>query len=138
MVAAGPSPGRMPTTVPRKQPTKHQKMLAGASATAKPCSRLVAISMSKTQRAGRQRDVERHRESKIERRRDADTGEQRGQQRAAEDDRDDETGQQRDTDREAERLVQCDRNGEGRPGATPPPPAPPSHPASPPPRPLTH
>ena len=39
IVAAGPSPGRMPITVPRKTPTKHHMRFSGDSATAKPCSR---------------------------------------------------------------------------------------------------
>src|SRR5688572_13587417 len=46
MVAAGPRPGRMPTTVPRKQPTKHQKTLAGCSATENPCRRPLRMSIS--------------------------------------------------------------------------------------------
>ena len=37
MVAGGPSPGRMPTTVPSSTPAKHQNKLSGSSATAKPC-----------------------------------------------------------------------------------------------------
>jgi hypothetical protein len=36
MVAGGPSPGSTPTTVPRKQPAKHQKRFTGVSATANP------------------------------------------------------------------------------------------------------
>ncbi len=39
IVAAGPRPGRMPMTVPRKQPMKHHMRFSGDSATAKPCSR---------------------------------------------------------------------------------------------------
>jgi hypothetical protein len=39
IVAAGPSPGRMPITVPRKQPMKHQSRFIGVIATAKPCIR---------------------------------------------------------------------------------------------------
>ena len=39
IVAAGPSPGRMPITVPRKQPMKHHRRFIGDSATAKPCIR---------------------------------------------------------------------------------------------------
>ena len=37
MVAGGPSPGRIPTTVPSATPTKHHSRFAGCSATAKPC-----------------------------------------------------------------------------------------------------
>src|SRR5262249_44601206 len=105
MVAAGPRPGRMPTTVPRKQPTKHHRMLAGVSATANPCVRPPSTSMSEAQPAGRQPDVERGREHEIERGGEARAGERRGEQRAAEDHRDDEAGEQREAEREAERLV---------------------------------
>ncbi len=67
MVAAGPSPGRMPTTVPRKQPTKHQNRLRGLqrdrksvqeAAERRPCS--------ESEHAGRQRDAQREREDQIE------------------------------------------------------------------------
>jgi hypothetical protein len=36
IVAAGPRPGRTPTTVPRTTPTKHQKRLTGVRATENP------------------------------------------------------------------------------------------------------
>jgi hypothetical protein len=35
-VADGPSPGRMPTMVPKNTPRKHQNRFIGSSATAKP------------------------------------------------------------------------------------------------------
>jgi hypothetical protein len=40
MVAVGPMPGRTPTSVPRKTPTKHQNTFAGVSAVANPSARL--------------------------------------------------------------------------------------------------
>jgi hypothetical protein len=46
MVAAGPRPGRMPITVPRKQPTKHQRMFCGCRAMPKPCSSPLIASMA--------------------------------------------------------------------------------------------
>lgn len=44
MVAGGPNPGRIPTIVPRKTPTKHQSRLAGLSATENPKARLLSAS----------------------------------------------------------------------------------------------
>ena len=44
MVAGGPNPGRIPTIVPRKTPTKHQSRLAGLSATENPKTRLLSAS----------------------------------------------------------------------------------------------
>ena len=45
MVAAGPRPGKIPTTVPKKQPTRHQRRFVGMSATEKPCMRPLKTSM---------------------------------------------------------------------------------------------
>ena len=39
MVAAGPRPGRMPITVPRKQPTTHQNRFCHCRATEKPVNK---------------------------------------------------------------------------------------------------
>src|SRR5512147_1255668 len=39
MVAAGPSPGRTPTTVPRTDPMRHQSRLTGLRAIWNPCRR---------------------------------------------------------------------------------------------------
>ena len=44
IVAGGPSPGMMPTTVPRTTPTRHHSRLAGCKATAKPCINPARIS----------------------------------------------------------------------------------------------
>src|ERR1700755_1630793 len=78
MLAAGPSPGRMPTIVPRKQPTKHQKMLAGCKATANPCRSPLAMSMSESKQAGGQRNVERDWKNQMEHQRQSDRGQSAG------------------------------------------------------------
>src|SRR5215831_17613365 len=69
MVAAGPNPGMMPTTVPSRQPTKHQKTLLGCSATANPCRRPEAISISEPERTGGKRYAQSDREDEMERER---------------------------------------------------------------------
>src|SRR5215212_4209863 len=61
MVAAGPSPGIIPTIVPRKQPTKHQNTLAGCRATANPCRSPLAMSISEPEQADWERNVQQHR-----------------------------------------------------------------------------
>src|SRR5258705_7214854 len=66
MVAAGPNPGMMPTIVPRRQPTKHQKTLLGCSATANPCRRPEAISISEPEWTGGKRHAERDWEDQVE------------------------------------------------------------------------
>src|SRR5207344_3334394 len=67
MVAGGPNPGSTPTTVPRKQPAKHQKMLIGVNATAKPWNRpLITSIASESQHAHRQAHVERQRKDEVE------------------------------------------------------------------------
>ena len=45
MVAGVPRPGRMPTIVPRKTPTKHQKRFTGVKATAKPSKIFCKVSI---------------------------------------------------------------------------------------------
>ena len=85
MVAAGPRPGRTPTSVPSTTPTKHQNMLIGVSATENPSRRLPrastsAISLhSKSPEAGGQRDVESGNEDQLERRSETD-GDDDGEQ----------------------------------------------------------
>src|SRR5215467_729554 len=66
IVAGGPRPGRMPTTVPRKTPTKHHRRFVGASATEKPCSSPERISTLEPQHAGRKPEAERQVEYQIE------------------------------------------------------------------------
>src|SRR4051812_32853341 len=87
MVAGGPSPGMMPTTVPSSTPTKHQNRFTGWIASAKPC-----ISSPNTSISG-QRHAEREREDHVEaaRQRDGDKG--RNGRRPAVHHRDDEEGQ---------------------------------------------
>ena len=41
MVAAGPSPGRMPTMVPKKHPSVAIQRLKGVRQAARPCSKLL-------------------------------------------------------------------------------------------------
>src|SRR2546426_12036732 len=95
MVAAGPSPGSTPTTVPRKQPTKHQNRLAGCSATANPCSRPPATSISEPEQSGRERNVQHDRECEMERQRRDDRGHPGRQKGTAEDERHDDRSEER-------------------------------------------
>src|SRR6266508_1116054 len=110
MVAAGPSPGRMPITVPRKQPTKHQNRLSGCSATAKPCRRPCNISISEPEHALRQRDAERQRECEIEDCNGADRRERGGEQRLAEHHTNEEKRECSETDDEAQRVHERNRD----------------------------
>src|SRR5262249_185060 len=95
MVAAGPSPGMMPTMLPSRQQTKPENTLPGCSATANPCRMPLAISISEPEKAGRQRHAERDREHEMERQRGHDRGDPGSQQRATEDHRHDEEGEER-------------------------------------------
>src|SRR5260370_1278452 len=56
IVAGGPSPGMIPTTVPSTTPTKHHSRFAGCSATAKPCIRPETISTLGKRNAERERE----------------------------------------------------------------------------------
>src|SRR5262252_6960674 len=113
MVAAGPSPGMMPTTVPSRQPTKHQNTLLGCSATANPCRRPEAISISESERTGGKRHAQRNREDQVEGKRGRDRHHGRGQERPAEDDRHEEEREQREADQKSQEIHQCDREREG-------------------------
>src|SRR5437867_3719323 len=108
MVAAGPSPGMMPTIVPRRQPTKHQNTLLGCSATANPCRRPEAISISEPEWTGGQRHAQRHREDEMERERGGDRHDAGGRERPAEDDHHDEEREQRKADQEADEVHEHD------------------------------
>src|SRR6267142_6958686 len=66
IVAGGPRPGRIPTTVPRNTPTKHHSRLLGSNATANPCRRPVRISTLEAEDPGGQRHTERHVEHQVE------------------------------------------------------------------------
>src|SRR5712691_11817511 len=116
IVAGGPSPGRIPTTVPRSTPTKHQNRLAGSSATANPFRRPARISTLETQNAHREGHAERSVEHEIESARARDRRERRGCERPAVHHRHDEVGQQRKTDHETERFEKRNRHCEGEPG----------------------
>src|SRR5215475_9255115 len=85
IVAAGPNPGMMPTIVPRRQPTKHQKTLLGCSATANPCRRPEAISISEPEWTGGERHAQRDRENEVERERGCHRHDAGGRERPAED-----------------------------------------------------
>src|SRR5258708_11790537 len=79
IVAAGPRPGRMPTTVPKKHPTKHQNRFAGCSATENPCSSPPMTSMSEPEEAGRKRHAQDHREREVKGQGHAHRGQAGGQ-----------------------------------------------------------
>src|SRR6266852_1237090 len=116
IVAGGPSPGRIPTTVPRSTPTKHQSRLAGSSATANPFRRPAMISTLETQDTDREGHAERAIEHEIESCRARGRHQRGGFQRPAVHHRDDEVSQQRKTDHEAEGLEKRNRHREGEPG----------------------
>src|SRR4051794_13675532 len=97
MVAAGPRPGRMPTTVPRKQPMKHQNRLAGCSATENPCSSPPMTSISKPEKAGRKRDVQDHREREMKSQGHDNRGQTGRQRGAMENECNNDEGEQRET-----------------------------------------
>ena len=70
MVAAGPRPGRMPITVPRKQPTTHQNKFCHCMATEKPVSKPSKPAMSDSgPDANRQLNFEQQTENHKERQR---------------------------------------------------------------------
>src|SRR5918993_1768246 len=77
-VAAGPSPGRMPTTVPRKQPTKHHRRLAGCRATEKPCRRPLTTSISEPEQPDGEGNAQSHGERELESERDSEGRNRRG------------------------------------------------------------
>src|SRR5215813_9987814 len=101
MVAAGPRPGMMPTMVPSRQPTKHQMTLPGCSATANPCRRPEAISISEPERTGGKRHAQRNREDQMECECGSNRYEGCGDERPAEDDGHEEERKQREADQEA-------------------------------------
>src|SRR6478735_9268193 len=109
MVAAGPNPGRMPTTVPSRQPTKHQNTFAGCNATANPCSNPPSTSISEPEIAGRQRHAQNDGKGDVERERRRDRGEAGGGGRAPEHERDNRKGEERKADEKSERIHQRDR-----------------------------
>src|SRR5215204_4739166 len=116
-VAAGPSPGRMPTTVPRKQPTKHQRRLAGCSATEKPCRRPLTTSISDPEQPDRELNSKGYGEGQMEPERNR-AGRDGGRDRGAPEDHDDEKeGEEREAQHEAERLQKRNRHHEDEPGA---------------------
>src|SRR5215471_20945081 len=115
IVAGGPSPGRMPTTVPRNTPTKHHNRFVGASATENPCSRPERMSTLEAQHARGQTEAERQVENQIETRRGSRGDSRSGPGRLAVHDGDDEVGQEREAQDEAQRGEQPDANGEREP-----------------------
>src|SRR3954463_6059268 len=108
MVAAGPSPGSTPTTVPRKQPTKHHSKFTGCSATEKPCSSPPRTSISEPEETGRKLDAQDHREHEVKRRRHADRCKAGGQRRAMENNADDHKREQREAQHKSKRLHERD------------------------------
>src|SRR5215831_9863192 len=125
IVAGGPSPGRMPTTVPRNTPTKHHIRFVGASATEKPCSRPETMSTLEAQHARGETEPERQVENEIEARRSNRGDGRGGPGRPAVYDSDDEVGQEREAQDEPQRGEQPDANGEREPHAERPPDPPP-------------
>src|SRR5712691_310729 len=103
MVAAGPRPGRMPTMVPSRQPTKHQKTLPGCSATANPCRRPEAISISEPERTGGKRHAQRNGEDQVECKRGRDRHHGCGREWPAEDNGHEEEREQSEADQESDR-----------------------------------
>src|SRR5262245_2217134 len=95
MVAAGPNPGMMPTTVPKRQPTKHQNTLLGCSATANPCRRPEAMSISEPEWTGGKRYAQRDREDQMECERGCHRHDPSHRERPAEDGGHDEEREQR-------------------------------------------
>src|SRR5262245_12426425 len=101
MVAAGPKPGMMPTIVPSRQPTKHQKTLPGCSATANPCRRPAATSISEPERTGGKGHAQRNREDQMEGERRCNRHDRCGGERPAEDDGHEEEREQGEADQES-------------------------------------
>src|SRR4030095_16005064 len=87
VVAAGPNPGMMPTIVPRRQPTKHQKTLLGCSATANPFRRPEAMSISEPEWTGGERHAQGDRAYEMERERGCDRHDAGSGKRRAADER---------------------------------------------------
>src|SRR5215471_17425200 len=117
MVAAGPNPGMMPTTVPRRQPMKHQNTLLGCNATANPCRRPEATSISESERTSRQRHAQRDRKDEMEGDRTCDRHDAGGHERPAEDDRHEEECEQRKADQETSEVHERDRQRKGEPSS---------------------
>src|SRR5215510_8141056 len=117
MVAAGPNPGMMPTIVPSRQPTKHQNTLLGCSATANPCRRPEAISISEPERTSGKRHAQRDREDQMERQRRHNRHDGGDRERPPEDDCHEEEGEQREADQEAGELHEQHRQCKGEPGS---------------------
>src|SRR6266571_2212366 len=111
MVAGGPSPGMIPTTVPSTTPTKHHSRFAGCSATANPCIRPERIST-----LGK-RHAERQREKHVERGGAGEGHARSDPQPPAIHHRNDEKGQRSETDDEADEFQHRYRYGEREPGS---------------------
>src|SRR5215212_2727168 len=116
MVAAGPSPGMMPTIVPSKQPTKHQNTFAGCRATANPCRSPSAMSISEPEQADGKRNVQQDWKREMECQRSHDGSDGGRHWRTAEDDGHNEEREQGKTDEKTERLHERNRNRKGEPG----------------------
>src|SRR4051794_32051591 len=116
MVAAGPSPGMMPTIVPSRQPTKHQMTLPGCSATANPCRRPDAMSISEPEWTGGERYAQCNGEDQVEGKCGRDCDDARSHERPPERDGHEKEREQREADQEAQELHERDREREGKPG----------------------
>src|SRR5690349_20492534 len=116
IVAGGPRPGRIQTTVPRNTPTKHHNKLAGTKATSNPCHGPWRISTLEAQDTGRKRYAERLIEDQIESSPACGGDGRRGQARLAVHHRDDEVCEQRQADDEPQRVERRNRYGEREPG----------------------
>src|SRR5688572_29793358 len=117
-VADGPSPGRMPTMVPRNTPRKHQKRFIGARATLKPCARLASISMARAlESPGAQRQL--HVQQLLEHQPEAGAGahayRERRHEPAAENDEDQKQREQKETNDKTGGLEQPDRHHQSDP-----------------------
>src|SRR3954464_3624013 len=68
MVAGGPRPGMIPTTVPRTAPTRHHSRFAGCNATANPCIKPWRMStrLLEAEYADRELNAEGQREQDVE------------------------------------------------------------------------
>src|SRR5262249_23908787 len=115
MGAAGPKPGMMPTMVPSRHPTKHQMTLPGCSATANPCRRPDAMSISEPERPGGKRHAQRNAEDQVEGQRGCDGDHGGSDDRPAEDDGHEEEREQREADQEAKEVHEPDRESKGEP-----------------------
>src|SRR3954470_21971329 len=108
MPASGPTPGSMPTSVPTRQPRNAYHSTPGASATEKPCSRLLSVSRRlEPEHAALERRLERLAEEPVgeERQRDAVGG--RNQRVAPLDDDEQGEHQQRHRQEEPKALIKA-------------------------------